>query len=128
MLVLTRKPGEQIVIGDNIKVSIVSIGPGRVKIGIEAPPWVAVNRQEVFEAKQAEKDPADVSQPTPAPMPGLPPAPEVLHNRIADKLPAEQPAPAQTVAVAASTEPSAAPAQIENRVKSVARRLPRKPR
>ena len=111
MLVLTRKVGEQIVIGDNIKVSIVSIGPGRVKIGIEAPAWVEVNRQEVFEKKLAEKapSPADVLvdtdsilQPTPLPMAGLPLDPDVVplgpvsetltgavHNRIADKLTAE---------------------------------------
>lgn len=106
MLVLTRKPGEQIIIGDNIKVSIVSIGPGRVKIGIEAPPWVEVNRQEVFEKKLAEKTPMvdtdSILQPTSPSMAGLPLDPDmapvgpvsetltgVLHNRIADKLPTE---------------------------------------
>ena len=42
MLVLTRKPGEQIVIAGNIRVSVVSIGQGRVKIGIEAPNrWIS---------------------------------------------------------------------------------------
>ena len=49
MLVLTRKPGEQIVIGNNIRVTIVSVGPGRVKIGIEAPPDVRIDRQEIHE-------------------------------------------------------------------------------
>jgi carbon storage regulator len=49
MLVLTRKPGEQLVIGGNIRVTIVSVGPGRVKIGIEAPPDVRIDRQEVHE-------------------------------------------------------------------------------
>ena len=34
MLVLTRKPGEQIVIGNGIRVTVVSVGPGRVKIGV----------------------------------------------------------------------------------------------
>jgi carbon storage regulator len=49
MLVLTRKPGEQLVIGNNIRVTIVSVGPGRVKIGIEAPPDVRIDRQEIHE-------------------------------------------------------------------------------
>ncbi len=54
MLVLTRRPGEQIVIAGNIRLTIVNIGPGRVKIGIEAPDNVRVDRQEVFEKIQAE--------------------------------------------------------------------------
>ena len=49
MLVLTRRPGEQIVIGDGIRVTVVSLGPGRVKIGIEAPPNVRIDRQEIHE-------------------------------------------------------------------------------
>ena len=44
MLVLTRRPGEQIVIGHNIRVTVVSVGPGRVKIGIEAPENVRIDR------------------------------------------------------------------------------------
>ena len=36
MLVLTRKPGEQIIIADNIRITVVALGHGRVKIGIEA--------------------------------------------------------------------------------------------
>ena len=47
MLVLTRKLGEQIVIGDNIVISVVSVGSDRVKIGITAPAEVPVYRQEV---------------------------------------------------------------------------------
>ena len=37
MLVLSRKPGEKILIGDNVSVTIVRIGPNTVRIGIEAP-------------------------------------------------------------------------------------------
>ena len=47
MLVLTRKLGEQIVIGDNIVISVVSVGRDRVKLGITAPAEVPVHRQEV---------------------------------------------------------------------------------
>lgn len=49
MLVLTRRPGEQIVIGNGIRVTVVSVGPGRVKIGIEAPENVRIDRQEVHD-------------------------------------------------------------------------------
>jgi len=48
MLVLTRKLGESIVIGDNIKVKIISVAGTQVKIGIEAPPGITVHREEVF--------------------------------------------------------------------------------
>lgn len=56
MLVLTRKPGEQIVIGHNIRLTVVSVGPGRVKIGIEAPDNVRIDRQEVYEKIQKEHE------------------------------------------------------------------------
>lgn len=49
MLVLTRKPGEQIVVAGNIRITVVSIGPGRVKIGIEAPDDVRVDRGEIHQ-------------------------------------------------------------------------------
>ena len=54
MLVLTRRPGEQIIIGDNIRLTVVSLGPGRVKIGIEAPPNVRIDREEVHQKIQRE--------------------------------------------------------------------------
>jgi carbon storage regulator len=56
MLVLTRKPGEQIVIGNNIRITVVGVGPGRVKLGIEAPANVRVDRSEIFEKIQRETD------------------------------------------------------------------------
>lgn len=49
MLVLSRKINESIKIQDNIKVTIVSIEGDRVKLGIEAPKEIAVNREEVYE-------------------------------------------------------------------------------
>jgi len=56
MLVLTRKIGELIVIGDDIKIKIVEIKGKQVRIGIEAPRNVAVNREEIYKQKAAEKD------------------------------------------------------------------------
>lgn len=55
MLVLTRRTGESIVIGNGIKITVVNIGPGRVKIGIEAPPTVRVDREEVHARIQQEQ-------------------------------------------------------------------------
>jgi len=48
MLVLTRKIGEEIVIDGNIRVTITSIKGDKVRIGISAPPHVAVHREEVY--------------------------------------------------------------------------------
>lgn len=50
MLILTRKAGQNLVIGDNITVKVLEIKGDAVKIGIEAPKEVPVNRQEVYEA------------------------------------------------------------------------------
>jgi carbon storage regulator len=49
MLVLSRKVGERILIGDEITITVVRIGGGGVRIGIEAPPEMAVVRQELKE-------------------------------------------------------------------------------
>ena len=46
MLVLSRKPGEKILIGDNVAVTIVRIGPNTVRIGIEAPRNMNIVREE----------------------------------------------------------------------------------
>lgn len=54
MLVLTRKLGESIRIGDNIVVKIVDLDGRHVKLGIEAPKNVSVNREEIYERIQKE--------------------------------------------------------------------------
>jgi carbon storage regulator len=51
MLVLTRRPGEGIVINGNIRLTLVSVRGDRVRIGIEAPPSVVVDRQEIHERR-----------------------------------------------------------------------------
>ena len=56
MLVLTRRPSESIIIADNIKITVVSVGPGRVKLGIEAPPHVRVDRQEIHDKIEQSSD------------------------------------------------------------------------
>lgn len=52
MLVLARKIGEKILIGDGVSIVIVDIRPDSVRIGIDAP-GLAVDREEVREAKKA---------------------------------------------------------------------------
>jgi carbon storage regulator len=54
MLVLTRKLGESIRIGDNITIKIVDLDGRHVKLGIEAPRTVAINREEIYERIQHE--------------------------------------------------------------------------
>ena len=54
-MVLSRKPLESIVIGDDIRITVVSIGNGKVSIGIEAPRDMSVDRSEIHERKMAEE-------------------------------------------------------------------------
>lgn len=49
MLILTRKPGEGIVIGDDIRITIVEIKGGGIRIGIDAPADRKIYRQEVYD-------------------------------------------------------------------------------
>lgn len=55
MLLLTRMRDERIMIGDDIVVTIVAIRGEKVKIGIEAPRGVAVNREEIWRRIQRER-------------------------------------------------------------------------
>ena len=47
MLVLSRKPGEKILIGDKISITVVRIAPGIVRIGVEAPEELPILREEL---------------------------------------------------------------------------------
>lgn len=48
MLILSRRPGESLIIGDHIRVSILGVKGGQVRIGIEAPKDVSVHREEIW--------------------------------------------------------------------------------
>ena len=49
MLILTRKLGERITIGDNITITLLEIAGSQVKLGIEAPKGISIHRQEIYE-------------------------------------------------------------------------------
>ena len=55
MLILTRKPGQSIMIGDDIVITLLGNMGRQQRIGIEAPTNVAVHREEIYEKIQAEK-------------------------------------------------------------------------
>jgi carbon storage regulator len=54
MLQLTRKPGETIVIGDDVRVQVIQIAGGAVRIGIDAPRSVPIYREEIWDAVREE--------------------------------------------------------------------------
>ena len=67
MLVLSRQRDESIIIGDDIKITIVDIRGDKVRLGIEAPTSIPVHRQEVYEAIQRENQQSPDGGPSPAP-------------------------------------------------------------
>ncbi len=122
MLVLTRRPNESIIIANNIKITVVSVGPGRVKLGIEAPSNVRVDRQEIHDKIEQS---ADVLATV-----GQAPAADAQNTLVGsgpDTAMIVTTAPAETTtnAVPPGT-PQAAPSLPLNKLSKY--RLPRKPR
>lgn len=54
MLIITRKKGESLMIGDDIEITISKIDEGAVKIGINAPKNISILRKELYEQVEAE--------------------------------------------------------------------------
>ena len=54
MLVLTRRVGETLVIGDDVRVAVLGFNGKQVRIGIEAPKHISVHREEVYQRIQSE--------------------------------------------------------------------------
>jgi carbon storage regulator len=69
MLVLSRQRDESIIIGDEIKITIVDIRGDKVRLGIEAPTAIPVHRQEVYEAIQRENRRSEAGEAPPADAP-----------------------------------------------------------
>lgn len=55
MLILTRRIGETLYIGDDVKVTVLGVKGNQVRIGINAPKDVAVHREEIFERIRCEE-------------------------------------------------------------------------
>ena len=58
MLILQRKAGESLLIGDEIEVSVLSVDSGRVRLAIEAPKSVSILRSELKTAAEVNRDAA----------------------------------------------------------------------
>ncbi len=65
VLVLSRKPEQKLLLGDDIVLTVLAIDGDRVKIGIEAPRKVTILRYEVYEQIHASNDAASASRPSP---------------------------------------------------------------
>lgn len=56
MLILTRRVGESLIIGDDVVVNVLGVKGNQVRIGVDAPKDVTVHREEIYDRIQAEKD------------------------------------------------------------------------
>jgi carbon storage regulator len=68
MLVLSRKVNQAIMVGDNVRIVVVSVDRDQVKLGIDAPREIPVHRSEVFdEIQRANREAAALAEPAPSP-------------------------------------------------------------
>ena len=55
MLILTRKIGESLLIGDDVEITVLSIRGSQVKLGVKAPKEISVHREEIYQRIQHER-------------------------------------------------------------------------
>jgi len=56
MLILTRRPGEKLIIGEDVTITVMSIKGNQVRIGIDAPAEIQVHREEVYQRILKEQE------------------------------------------------------------------------
>ena len=56
MLILTRKVGEALMVGDDVNITVLGVKGNQVRIGVSAPKEVAVHREEIYQRIQKEKN------------------------------------------------------------------------
>jgi carbon storage regulator len=76
MLILTRRPHESIRLGSRVRITVLGFKGNQIRIGIEAPPEVCIDREEIWERKQQEArhSGGQPAAPVPAPLPDARPA------------------------------------------------------
>ncbi len=61
MLILTRRVGETVMIGDEVTVTVLGVKGNQVRVGVNAPKDIAVHREEIYERIKKEEDNASTS-------------------------------------------------------------------
>ncbi len=74
MLIITRRPGEKIVLGDDITVTVMEVSGQTVRLGIDAPKELPIYREEIWDAVREENRAAATVAPDALPSPARPAA------------------------------------------------------